>query len=198
MRPKATDSQEMKDACVKFEGRCWEDATTNTRDRNDSDAAGLGAAEMRAMFSVMLEDSMYLDSCAQRRRVCQSRHRFTACEQEDVMDAGVPTQEETSPALERQFELSMPPSDNTFTEDELFFSEFLDEMGEGTATRSTCRLLMQVMAKKDSDGVSDADRALASGTAHKSRHACLSDGVRLKKVQRISMDHSVSSATIAP
>ena len=43
---------------MKFEGRCWEDATTNTRDRNDSDAAGLGAAVVElALEEIDAEDA---------------------------------------------------------------------------------------------------------------------------------------------
>ena len=106
-----------------------------------SDAFGVTGEEMRAMVSVMLEDSIYLDKCAQQRRANESS--FKVCE-EDAMDCDEPAKEppDVEP-LEGQFDLTMPLLDETFTKDELLFSEFHDEPGEGTACASTCSLLMR-------------------------------------------------------
>lgn len=121
-------------------GRRWED---QRRGQHLADAFGVTGEEMRAMIAVMLEDSIYLDTCAQEQRVNASRHRFQVCG-EDAMDCDEPAKEPHGvDLLEGQFELNMPLLDDTFTEDELLFSEFHDERGEGTACASTCSLLLR-------------------------------------------------------
>jgi hypothetical protein len=114
---------------------------------------------MEMMVDVMLEDSHYLDKCAERQRRIGSHSRSwhagatkpTAARFAHV-DEGPATGgggcfgdegEGSRCMVELADHLALPVPADPSDEDMLMFDEFVGQEGEGTATKSTCNLLFR-------------------------------------------------------
>jgi hypothetical protein len=91
------------------------------------------------MVDVMLEDSHYLDKCAERQRAGAANPtaaRFAHVDQGSATGG-------SRRMVELADHLALPVPADLSDEDMLLFDEFVGQGGEATATMSTCKLLFR-------------------------------------------------------
>jgi hypothetical protein len=97
------------------------------------------ALDMEMMVDVMLEDSHYLDKCAERQRAGAANPtaaRFAHVDQGSATGG-------SRRMVELADLLALPVPADLSDEDMLLFDEFVGQGGEATATMSTCKLLFR-------------------------------------------------------
>jgi hypothetical protein len=97
------------------------------------------ALDMEMMVDVMLEDSHYLDKCAERQRAGAANPtaaRFAHVDQGSATGG-------SRRMVELADHLALPVPADLSDEDMLLFDEFVGQGGEATATMSTCNLLFR-------------------------------------------------------
>ena len=97
------------------------------------------ALDMEMMVDVMLEDSHYLDKCAERQRAGAANPtaaRFAHVDQGSATGG-------SRRMVELADLLALPVPADLSEEDMLLFDEFVGQGGEATATMSTCKLLFR-------------------------------------------------------
>jgi len=97
------------------------------------------ALDMEMMVDVMLEDSHYLDKCAERQRAGAANPtaaRFAHVDQGSATGG-------SRRMVELADHLALPVPADLSDEDMLLFDEFVGQGGEATATMSTCKLLFR-------------------------------------------------------
>jgi len=121
-----------------------------------------GDSGMEMMLDVMLEDSNYLDKCAERQRswtgatnfAVSKSARFERFDEESAVGGG--SGEDGVRASRRMVELAdhlaLTAPDDVGVEDKLLFDEFVGQGGEATATSSTWNLLFRSMGELESKG----------------------------------------------
>lgn len=107
-----------------------------------------GELGMEMMVHVMLEDSLYLDKCAERQRGRAGAANPTTCARFEHVDQSFATggsvgEIESRRMVELADHLALPAPTDVTDEDILLLHEFVGQGGQATATISTCNLLFR-------------------------------------------------------